>query len=98
VSTGAAGELQDDERSTNIVKEITTTTRGRVRGTYHQELGRAVAVEANTGGFFASILAGFLLGLGLDAWIGTSPAFTIVGIILGSVTGFMKMWQIAKRG
>jgi F0F1-type ATP synthase assembly protein I len=69
-----------------------------MRGTYHQELGKAVAAEADTGGFFASILAGLLLGLGLDAWVGTAPAFTIGGIVLGSVTGFMKMWQIAKRG
>lgn len=69
-----------------------------MRGTYHQELGRAVAAEADAGGFFASILAGFLLGFGLDAWIGTSPGFTIVGIIVGSISGFMKMWQIAKRG
>jgi F0F1-type ATP synthase assembly protein I len=67
-------------------------------GSYHQELGKAMATEADTGGFFASILAGLLLGLGLDAWIGTSPAFTISGIVLGSTSGFWKMWQIANRG
>jgi F0F1-type ATP synthase assembly protein I len=91
------GDLPSDEGSGKIVKEITRTTRGRVRGTYHQELGKAVAAEADTGGFFASILAGLLLGLGLDAWVGTSPAFTITGIIVGSVSGFVKMWRIANR-
>ena len=68
-----------------------------MRGSYHQELGKALAAESATAGFFSSILAGLLLGLGLDAWIGTSPAFTIAGILFGSVNGFLKMWQIAKR-
>jgi F0F1-type ATP synthase assembly protein I len=80
------------------VKEITKATRGRVTGSYHQELGKAVAADASAGGFFASILAGFLLGLGLDTWMGTRPVFVISGIILGSVSGFLKMWQLAKRG
>lgn len=66
-------------------------------GSYHQELGKAVATEADAGGFFASILAGLLLGLGLDAWLNTRPVLTIVGIVLGSVTGFWKMWKMANR-
>jgi F0F1-type ATP synthase assembly protein I len=64
---------------------------------HHEELGKAVAADAEAIGFFTSIFAGLLLGLGLDAWLNTSPAFTIGGIVLGSVSGFMKMWAIARR-
>lgn len=64
---------------------------------YHREIGHAVAADAEAIGFFTSILAGLLLGLGIDAWWGTGPAFTITGIVLGSVSGFWKLWSIAKR-
>lgn len=64
---------------------------------YHEELGRAVAADAEAFGFFTSILAGFLLGLGLDAWLGTRPAFIVVGIVVGAVSGFWKLWQVARR-
>ena len=64
---------------------------------HHEELGKAVAADAEAIGFFTSIFAGLLLGLGLDAWLDTSPALTIAGIVLGSVSGFIKMWSIAKR-
>lgn len=64
---------------------------------YHDELGRAVAADVESVGFFSSILAGFLLGLGLDSWLGTRPSFIIGGIVVGSVSGFWKLWQVAKR-
>ena len=63
----------------------------------HDELGKAVAADAEAIGFFTSIFAGLLLGMGFDAWFGTGPALTIVGIVLGSVSGFLKLWGIAKR-
>jgi F0F1-type ATP synthase assembly protein I len=68
-----------------------------VSRSYHEELGKAVAADAEAIGFFTSILAGLLIGLGVDAWLGTGPAFTISGIVLGSVSGFWKLWSIAKR-
>lgn len=64
---------------------------------HREELGKAVAADAEAIGFFTSIFAGLLLGLGLDAWLNTSPALTIAGIVLGSVSGFIKMWSIARR-
>ena len=70
--------------------------RGRV-SRYHDDMGRAVASENEAAGFFASILSGFLLGFGLDAWMTTRPLFTVIGIITGSVVGFWRMWQVAKR-
>lgn len=64
---------------------------------YHEELGRAVAAQHHTATFFASILTGMLLGLGLDAWLDTAPTLVILGIISGSVIGFWRMWQVAQR-
>jgi ATP synthase protein I len=52
-----------------------------------------------TGGFssgvdlISSVVAGLLLGLGLDWWLGTRPVFVIIGIIAGFGSGFYKLWQ-----
>lgn len=45
--------------------------------------------------FFSTILAGFLLGLGLDAWLGTRPWFIIGGIVLGTFWGFLKLKRMS---
>ena len=44
------------------------------------------------GGFLGSILAGVLLGWGLDTWLGTDPWLIVTGIVLGSIAGFYRMW------
>lgn len=49
------------------------------------------------GGFLESILAGFLLGFLIDWWLDTGPWPIIVGIVLGSYSGFMKLWRYSKR-
>ncbi len=67
-------------------------------GSYHEEVGRAVAADVEAVSFFTSILAGFLLGLGLDAWLGTRPGFIICGIVVGSAVGFWKLWRMATEG
>ncbi len=43
--------------------------------------------------FISTVVAGLLLGLGLDWWVGTPPLFTIIGIVLGFVAGFFKLWR-----
>lgn len=42
--------------------------------------------------FFSTILAGLALGIGVDWIAGTGPIVTIIGIILGFVAGFYKLW------
>ena len=52
-----------------------------------------------TGGFspgadlISSVVAGLLLGLALDWWLGTRPVFIVVGTIAGFVSGFYKLWR-----
>ncbi len=51
------------------------------------------------GGFFSSIMSGFLLGLGLDWWLGTEPWFVVGGIVAGSISGFYMMhgWAVQEE-
>lgn len=59
-------------------------------------VARKVAHGSEAMDFISSIVAGLLLGLGLDWWIGSRPAFTIVGIVLGFVAGFFKLWHASS--
>jgi F0F1-type ATP synthase assembly protein I len=58
------------------------------------QVGAAVTEGWLEGGsFLGSILAGMLLGLGLDWWLSTSPWLVITGIVLGSYAGFARVWH-----
>ena len=52
---------------------------------------------SRAGSFVESILAGALVGYLLDLWWGTEPWMVIVGIVLGSYTGFMRIWAMLKE-
>lgn len=41
----------------------------------------------------SSVIAGLVLGLGLDWWLGTKPVFVIIGALAGFVSGFVKLWR-----
>ena len=47
----------------------------------------------------STILAGILLGLAADRWLirAATPWGVIVGVLLGSISGFAKMLQLANR-
>ncbi len=49
------------------------------------------------GSFLNSILAGALVGYLLDLWLGTEPWLVISGIVLGSYSGFMRIWALIKE-
>lgn len=48
------------------------------------------------GSFVSSILAGTLVGYFADLWLGTDPWLVITGVVLGSYTGFMRIWALLK--
>jgi ATP synthase protein I len=48
------------------------------------------------GSFLNSILAGTLLGYLLDLWWGTEPWLVVTGIVLGSYSGFLRIWALIK--
>lgn len=43
--------------------------------------------------FISSVVAGLLIGLGLDWIFGTPPVLTIIFIVLGFISGFVKLWS-----
>lgn len=49
------------------------------------------------GGFFASIMSGFLLGFIADRIFGLDPVLTVSGIVAGSISGFTRMWIYARE-
>ena len=49
------------------------------------------------GSFLGSILSGTLIGYLLDLWLGTDPWLVVIGILLGSYSGFMNMWRWARE-
>ena len=64
----------------------------------HQQVTQAVNDGWMAGGgFFASILSGFLLGYFADKWLGTEPWLVILGIVIGAYSGFLRLWHYAKQ-
>ena len=49
------------------------------------------------GSFFSSLIAGTLLGYFADKWLGTDPWLVVIGIVVGSYAGFVKMWDYMKN-
>lgn len=45
----------------------------------------------------APIMAGCLIGWGLDKWLETKPWFLIAMLLLGVVTGFINVWRITQN-
>lgn len=54
-----------------------------------------VGLQAGTE-LIASIIAGALIGYGLDKWWGTTPIFLIAMLILGVITGFINVWRTTQ--
>lgn len=66
--------------------------------TIHQEVGRAVDEGWIHGSsFVSSILSGALLSYLADMWLGTGPWLVTVGILAGSYSGFVNMWNWSKE-
>lgn len=63
-----------------------------------EQVRSAVTVGWMEGGsFFGSILSGTLLGYFADQWLGTEPWLVIVGILLGTYSGWLRVWHYSKK-
>ena len=56
-------------------------------------MGRAAAVGWE---FSLAVIICLLLGYGLDAKLGSTPWFTLLGVIFGSSVGFRALYRTAK--
>lgn len=64
----------------------------------HRQVAEAIDSGWVAGGsFFGSIMAGLFIGWVVDHFSGTYPAFIVVGIIVGSISGFIQMWVLATK-
>ena len=64
----------------------------------NQSFGRAVSEGwGRSGAFAGSIISGTLLGLLADGWLGTEPWLVVIGVLVGSYSGFMNMWRWSKE-
>jgi F0F1-type ATP synthase assembly protein I len=43
-----------------------------------------------------SVALGLGLGLLVDSWLGTSPIFTLVGMVLGISAAMYTIWDVAR--
>lgn len=46
--------------------------------------------------FISSLLSGLLLGLGVDWLFSTSPVFTVIGVVAGAVSGFLRLYRASE--
>jgi len=53
--------------------------------------GELVRGWSGSGNLLASVIAGLVLGLGLDHWLGTAPVFVIIFSVVAAVGTFYKM-------
>jgi ATP synthase protein I len=64
----------------------------------HRQVTSAVSDGWMEGGsFLNSILAGTLIGYFADKWLGTDPWLVVTGIVLGSYSGFMRVWRFSAK-
>ena len=47
--------------------------------------------------FLSSIIAGVLIGLGIDKVFSTKPIFFIIFLLLGIVSGFYNLYKTVKK-
>lgn len=69
---------------------------GMARHGTTKEIAESMKKTDIGGSFLGSIVAGLLIGLLLDWWLGTEPWFVIGLALLGSYSGFMRVWHYAK--
>ena len=53
---------------------------------------RGISAASESMDFISSVVAGLVVGMGLDWWLDTRPVFIVIGIVLGFVAGFFKLW------
>lgn len=46
---------------------------------------------------FSSVVTGLLIGLGLDAWLGTSPLFVVGFVVVAAIGAFYKSYADSER-
>ena len=64
-----------------------------------RQLFRTLGVLSTVGiSMVAATVIGLYVGLKLDEWLGTSPWFTAIFVVIGIIAGFRNLFYYAKKG
>lgn len=44
-----------------------------------------------------AVIIGLFGGLAVDNWLGTRPAFTLIGLVFGVAAAFYTIWDVANK-
>ncbi len=61
---------------------------------YFHSISRASIIGLH---MVSGLLAGGLIGYGLDRWLGTKPWFTVIFFVAGIIAGFKNVYLDTKR-
>lgn len=96
----------DDPNSPHSLDEIASRLRA-AREREARTLGQAPEQRARVSGIgvgmrigvelVASVAVGVLIGLGLDAWLGTRPWLMVLFLLLGGAAGVMNVYRFMRN-
>lgn len=63
---------------------------------YYKNNGYSIGLKISLD-LISSIIAGALIGIGLDKFFLTKPVFFIIFLVLGIITGFYSLFKTVKK-
>ena len=65
-----------------------------MRGGSWVRIGRLSVVGLEMG---LSVVVGYLIGAGLDSWLGTRPYLMVLFLLFGVAAGFLGLYRVARE-
>ena len=75
-----------------IEKKIKDSEPRNIKNKTSYSLGLKISMD-----LVASIIAGTLIGLGVDKFFSTKPIFFLIFLLLGIITGFYSLYKSVKK-
>ncbi len=75
-----------------IEKKIKDSEPKNIKNKSSYSLGLKISMD-----LVASIIAGTLIGLGMDKFFSTKPIFFLIFLLLGIITGFYSLYKSVKK-
>ena len=60
-------------------------------------LGKVIAYSSIGVQIGLTVAIGIIAGVYLDKWLGTGPWLTVLGLLVGVISGFTRLFQIGKE-
>tara|TARA_B100001564_G_C20571318_1_gene638490 strand:+ start:409 stop:666 length:258 start_codon:yes stop_codon:yes gene_type:complete len=75
-----------------IEKKIKDSEPKNIKNKSSYSIGLKISMD-----LVASIIAGTLIGLGVDKFFSTKPIFFLIFLLLGIITGFYSLYKSVKK-